>query len=91
MGVVEEHLMKVTSKGQVTIPADIRNLLGIEPGGEVIFRVADGKVEILPPSMTLDEVYKSVPPINRPEDFEELRRIALDEHSEKVLEEMKGQ
>ena len=89
MGTVKEHLMKVTSKGQVTIPSEIRKLLGIEPGGEVIFRVADGRVEILPSPMTLDEVYKSVPPINRPEDFKELRRVALDEHSEKLLEEMK--
>lgn len=31
--------MRVTSKGQVTIPLDVRRTLGIEPGSEVRFEV----------------------------------------------------
>lgn len=31
--------MRVTSKGQVTIPRDIRRRLGIEPGSEVAFEL----------------------------------------------------
>ncbi|WP_022927768.1 AbrB/MazE/SpoVT family DNA-binding domain-containing protein [Patulibacter americanus] len=31
--------MRVTSKGQVTIPLEVRRRLGIEPGSEVDFRV----------------------------------------------------
>jgi AbrB family looped-hinge helix DNA binding protein len=34
--------MKVTTKGQVTIPQDMREQLGIQPGSEVEFRV-EGK------------------------------------------------
>lgn len=35
--------MRVTSKGQVTIPLEVRRRLGIEPGSEVDFSVdADG-------------------------------------------------
>jgi AbrB family looped-hinge helix DNA binding protein len=30
---------KVTSKGQITIPKEVRNALGIEEGDEVVFRV----------------------------------------------------
>ena len=29
--------MRVTSKGQVTIPRDIRDLAGIKPNSEVVF------------------------------------------------------
>ena len=37
----------VTSKGQVTIPKPVRDYLGIEPGSEVKFRLAeDGHVII---------------------------------------------
>lgn len=36
--------MRVTSKGQVTIPQDIRRLAGLLPGSEVEFQVRDGKV-----------------------------------------------
>ena len=40
--------MKVTSKGQVTIPRDLRELAGIEPGSEVIFALEDHKITISP-------------------------------------------
>jgi antitoxin PrlF len=33
--------MRVTSKGQVTIPRAVRERLGIEPGGEVDFEIDD--------------------------------------------------
>lgn len=36
--------MKVTAKGQVTIPARIRDYLEIKPNSEVDFRISDGTV-----------------------------------------------
>jgi AbrB family looped-hinge helix DNA binding protein len=36
--------MKVTTKGQVTIPARIRDYLHIAPHGDVDFRIANGNV-----------------------------------------------
>ena len=36
--------MKVTTKGQVTIPARIRDYLGIAPHAEVDFRITGGVV-----------------------------------------------
>ncbi|WP_353644171.1 AbrB/MazE/SpoVT family DNA-binding domain-containing protein [Mesorhizobium sp. WSM2239] len=40
--------MRVTSKGQVTIPRDLRETFGIHPNSEVIFGVEDGKITIVP-------------------------------------------
>lgn len=40
--------MRVTSKGQVTIPRDLRELAGIEPNSEVIFTIEDGKLVVSP-------------------------------------------
>ena len=40
------ELAKVTSKGQVTIPVAIRNLLGIREGDKLLF-VEDGKKVVL--------------------------------------------
>jgi antitoxin PrlF len=40
--------MKVTTKGQVTIPQEIRETLGIRPGAEVEFRVDGNVVRIIP-------------------------------------------
>jgi AbrB family looped-hinge helix DNA binding protein len=38
--------MKVTRKGQVTIPADIRRALGIKEGDKVAFVVEDNQVKL---------------------------------------------
>lgn len=37
----------MTSKGQVTIPQDVRRRLGIEPGTEVEFEVHDDVVRLV--------------------------------------------
>ena len=39
--------MRVTSKGQVTIPQDIREKLGITPSSEVDFIEEDGRVYLI--------------------------------------------
>lgn len=39
---------KTSSKGQVTVPAEVRKLLGLEPGGKLQFRTSEeGKVEVV--------------------------------------------
>lgn len=40
--------MRVSSKGQVTIPRDLRELAGIAPGSDVIFGLEGGKVTVAP-------------------------------------------
>ena len=41
-------LAKVTSKGQISIPAEVRTASGIEPGDYVDMEVRDGKVTLTP-------------------------------------------
>ena len=41
--------MRVTTKGQVTIPARIRDYLGISPHTDVDFRIAGGRVVLVKP------------------------------------------
>jgi prevent-host-death family protein len=45
--------------------------------------------ETLPPVMSLEEAFGSVTPLSQPEDFEALREAAMEEHAQKVVEEMK--
>ena len=40
--------MRVTSKGQVTIPRDLRELTGIKPNSEVVFSIEAGKLIVTP-------------------------------------------
>tara|TARA_Y100000815_G_scaffold213682_1_gene198526 strand:+ start:184 stop:441 length:258 start_codon:yes stop_codon:yes gene_type:complete len=45
--------MRVTSKGQVTIPRDLRELAGIEPNSEVVFTLEDGRIVLEPKGRAL--------------------------------------
>lgn len=45
------ELAKVTSKGQVTIPIDIRKKLGIKNGDKVLFVEEAGRIYIMNASM----------------------------------------
>jgi antitoxin PrlF len=85
----EEYVRVVTTKGQVTIPVEIRRLLEVEPGDKVVFRVTGNTVELQPTTMTLEDTFGAVTPRSRPEDFSTLRDIAIEEHAQKVAEEMK--
>lgn len=47
--------MKITSKGQVTIPASLRLRLGLLPNTEVVFEELDGGA-LIRPSVSLGEL-----------------------------------
>jgi antitoxin PrlF len=87
---LEEYIRKVSTKGQVTIPAEIRQMLEIEPGDRVAFRVTDDAVELIATPMTLEQTFGAVTPQQQPEDFADLRDTAVEEHARRVVEEMKN-
>ncbi len=45
------ELAKITSKGQITIPVEIRRRLGVKEGDKILFIEEAGKVYILNASM----------------------------------------
>lgn len=61
---MQARIASVSAKGQVTIPAEIRKVLGIATPGRVEFVLRDdGVVELRAPAFTLDDVFGSVPPL----------------------------
>jgi AbrB family looped-hinge helix DNA binding protein len=49
---------KVMSKGQVTIPKDVRDILGIESGDRVTFIVENGTVRIVNSAVYAMQVFQ---------------------------------
>ena len=79
--VAKRYVRSLTRKGQVTVPKAVRDLLALEPGASVSFEVDQGQRVILRRAApSLEDIYGSVKPLSRPEDFERLRDEAIEEH-----------
>jgi len=70
---MQEFETIVTTRGQVTIPQEIRRIMGLQPGDRVCFEVEREVVKIRRVSSKILQWFGSVTPRNGPEDFREMR------------------
>jgi antitoxin PrlF len=77
---------RVTSKGQVTIPKEVREALGINEGDGLHFRVAEGKA-VVRRTRTVDELAGSVPVPEelRGASWEEIKRRTREARAKKPI------
>jgi len=53
----------LTTKGQVTVPVEVRHFLGVQAGDRVRFVIEDGEVKVRTLSADIDSVFGSVKPV----------------------------
>ena len=87
---MKEITTTITQRSQVTVPAEVRRVLGVKPRDRVTFTIADGEVRLRPVSYSLESAYGSVGPAAEPQDFDELSRAARDARAERTLRKMSG-
>ncbi|MBI1741982.1 type II toxin-antitoxin system PrlF family antitoxin [Candidatus Acetothermia bacterium] len=75
---------KLTSKGQTTIPKEIREYLGLQPGDRVVFLRKDGQVVLQGVNETFLDLRGRVKARHRPEDFEHIRHQTKRRVAQKV-------
>jgi len=85
---MKEIVTTLTKKGQVTIPVEIRHLLGLKAKDKVAFRIDNGNVRLAPVKYTLETLYGVLKPLKKQGDFKKLKQLAIEEHVKKVMEEM---
>ena len=86
---MKQFTTTTTQRNQVTIPAEVRRLLGLKPRDKVAFTIEDGgRVRLAAASFSLESAYGSVKPSTSPEDFDEVSRIAKDAKSEETALEL---
>lgn len=65
----------MTSKGQTTIPKDVRDRLNLKPGDRLDFVFAeDGTLRVVPLNVSLDDLKSILPPPQRKLSDEELNQ-----------------
>lgn len=87
---MQQIIASITQRGQVTIPASVRKLLGAKPKGKISFHIEGNEVRLLPTAFTLEGVYGSVRPHKRPESFKKLFRKAKEEKARRQALAMKN-
>ncbi len=88
---MKELLATLTQRSQVTVPAEVRRVLGIGPRDKVAFQIEDDQVRLAPAKFTLETAFGSVKPRHKPEDFDKAIREAMEQHADEVVREMHRQ
>jgi AbrB family looped-hinge helix DNA binding protein len=86
---MREYVTTITQRGRVTIPAEVRRVLGAKPHDKIVFRVDGTTVRLITVEFTLEETFGSVTPIQRPEDLEARSRSAKTEKVKRTVEELR--
>ncbi len=87
---MREYSSTVTSKGQVTIPGEIRRALNIKAKDRIAFDLVDGKVLLRPIKSAVLASYGAVKPLKpagKPIDYRGLRREIEEEIADEVARE----
>lgn len=73
----------------MTIPAEVRRLLGVRPRDTVVFEIdGTGGVHLVVARYTLESAHGAVAPRRQPEDFEQRCQAAKEEHAHQVVHQL---
>jgi AbrB family looped-hinge helix DNA binding protein len=76
----------ITRKGQVTIPKEIREALGLKERDKMIFVLKGDEIVMRPLRGTILDLRGSVTPKDQPEDFEKVREEVKTERARSVAQ-----
>ena len=83
-----ETTTRLTSKGQVTIPVEVRRALGLNPRDRVAFSLEDGIATLTKAESVVQKLAGSIKWTGGPIDFKKLRREFEDAMAANVRHEM---
>jgi AbrB family looped-hinge helix DNA binding protein len=84
-----EMLTTMTQRGQVTVPAKIRRMLGLKPKDRVAFEIVDGTVIVRRPRYTLEAVAGRFMPKRPVADVDRAIREAKEEHAQRSMRKLR--
>lgn len=85
---MQHYHATLTERGQVTLPMEIRRMLGVRPNETVTFEVEGNSIRVVPSKFTVERVRGSVPALAERASLEDICEIAGDEHARDALSKM---
>ena len=85
-----EYVTTITHKGQVTIPGELRRILGLKPRDKVAFDLVEGEVRLRPIKSPVLASYGSVKPLKPPDNPLDYGRLR-GEIEEEIADEVAGE
>ncbi len=82
-----EYLSRISLKGQITVPAPIRQILGVRPKDKLAFAVSSGKVQLVRARSGVDASFQVVPALPRKLSNKQVAEAAVNEHVREVARE----
>ncbi len=82
---MKRYSVKITERGQITLPAEVRRILGVAPRGRVEFVVDEGMVRVAAPAFTIQTAYGAAKPLRPIQDIEQVIREAREEHVDEFM------
>ncbi|MDQ2785438.1 MAG: AbrB/MazE/SpoVT family DNA-binding domain-containing protein [Chloroflexota bacterium] len=79
---MKEIISTMTSKGQVTIPAEVRKQLGIKAGDKITFVIEEGRIALRAPIYpTVASLRGAAGSLAKPREWDEMRAIAREDQA----------
>lgn len=76
---------KITSKGQITLPKEVRKLLNVQEGNVIIFEKENDKI-VIKPAKTLRDFKGLLKNTKKEETFDEIRKIVKNSVGKRVIQ-----
>ncbi len=85
---MKKYTTTVTERGQVTLPAHVRRLLGVRPKEQVTFEVEGNEIRLTPTHYTVESVRGIVPALSPHKSLDETYQEAGEEYVRQTLDEL---
>jgi bifunctional DNA-binding transcriptional regulator/antitoxin component of YhaV-PrlF toxin-antitoxin module len=85
---IKTIISNVTQRSQVTIPTEVRRVLGIKPRAKLIWKIVGDEVQVKPSKFSIKELYGSVKRLHPEINWKEAEQIAKDEKAKRTIDEL---
>ncbi len=86
---MKESIATMTTKGQLTVPIEVRRQLGLKAGDKVLFQFEGQEVKLVPAASRLAAGYQSLPPLDQPREWDEVEATVAEEQAEQYARQLR--